>query len=217
MRRFYWAVQQARKMVRENVLGRLIEIVASESAQLDRTGLEQSSYRNNTRASGGGVLMETGCHLLDEVMFISNAKNANVQTCEQRIWNDYEVETVASGSITLESGEKVALRFTVSGVRPVYQGIALRFESGEIRLGLDPSKDLEIFIGRERLRPLELRHPNPTRKHTLAAFRCEWLHFLEALYENSIWDQQQETGLLTTEVIMQCGDMAKNSSFLVKQ
>lgn len=38
MRRYYWAVEQARNMVRSKVLGPLIEVVASESGNLDRTG-----------------------------------------------------------------------------------------------------------------------------------------------------------------------------------
>ena len=60
-------------MVRSKVLGPLREVVASESAQLERTGLDLSSYRNNPTVSGGGVLVETGCHLLDEVVFVSDA------------------------------------------------------------------------------------------------------------------------------------------------
>jgi len=217
MRRYYWAVQRARKMLSEKMFGPLIDIAASESAQLDRTGLDQSSYRNNIRASGGGVLVETGCHLLDEVMFTCGAKRAEIQACEQRIWNDYEVETVASGSIVLQSGEKVALQFTVSGVRPVYQGIAFRCAFGEIRLRMDPSKGLELIIGQEQPSPLELQQPHPDRKHLPGAIRSEWLHFLEAVRGKGDWDQQQETGLLTTDVIMQCGALAKSPSYLVKQ
>jgi predicted dehydrogenase len=210
MRRYYWAVEQAREMLRTNVLGQLIEILASEPASLDRTGLDQSSYRNSTSASGGGVLFETGCHLLDEVMSVSDAERVDLHSCEQKIWNDYEVETVASGILTRGTGEEVALQFIVSGVRPVYQGITFRCEGGKICLRLDPSKSLEMYIGPSQ-HQLEIRHPNPQQKHLLVAFRREWLDFLEACQSGSDWDQNKMTGLLTTQVIMQCGDLTRES------
>jgi predicted dehydrogenase len=217
MRRYYWAVEQARNMVRSKVLGPLIEVVASESGNLDRTGLDQSSYRNNAQASGGGVLMETGCHLLDEIMFVSDAKRADVEAYEQQVWDDYEVETVASGFITLRSGEQVPLQFAVSGVRPVFHGIAFRCESGEIHLRPDPAKGLEVFIGQAQPPQLELPHPHPAQNHIVTPFRREWLHFLDALRTTGEWDAEQETGLLTTDVIMQCSEMAKACYLEVQQ
>jgi predicted dehydrogenase len=121
MRRFVWAVEQASKMLSRKVLGSLIEVVASDSAHLGRTGVDLTSYRNSAKASGGGVLIETGSHVLDEVMFVSGAKRARVEACAQQMWNEYEIETIASGYIDLDSGEKATLQLIVSGARPVFQ------------------------------------------------------------------------------------------------
>jgi predicted dehydrogenase len=214
MRRYYWAVEEARRMLRTKVLGPLMEVVASESAQLEHTGLDMFSYRNSAKASGGGVLVETGCHLLDQVMFVSDARGADIQACTQRIWKDCEVETIASGHIALESGERVALQFAVSGIRPVFAGIAFRCELGEIRLRVDPAKGLEVFLGHAQPHRLEVPHPQPGQQHralVLAAFRSEWRHFLEAVQTNGEWDLHRETGLITSDVIMQCGELAKVS------
>jgi len=215
MRRHHWAVKQARDMMRSKVLGSLREITASESAQLERTGLDLSSYRNNARASGGGVLVETGCHLFDEVVFVSDAIRADVRTCAQQVWNDYEVETTATGCIALGSGEQVALKFAVSGTRPVFAGIAFRCEWGEVRLRIDPAKGLEVFLKQAHPYRLEVPHPRPGQQHVLAAFRCEWLHFLEAIRTPRGWDVSRETGLITSDFIAQCGEMAKVSRFAV--
>jgi predicted dehydrogenase len=217
MRRFFWAAQQARKMVSKKVLGPLIEVIASDSGHLERTGIDLTSYRNNATAAGGGVLTETGCHLLDEVMFVSGAKSAHVEECAQKMWNEYEIETVASGYISLDSGEKVSLQLIVSGARPVFQGIALRFESGEIRLRLDAAKGLEVFLGHANQHPLEIPHPRPNEQRLLTPYRSEWLHFFDAIRTNSDWDLQLETGLITTDVITQCGEIAKLSSSAVTQ
>lgn len=219
MRRFYWAVEHARKMLQANVLGPLIEVVASESANLESTGLDQSSYRNNAKTSGGGVLMETGCHLIDEIMFVSDAQSAGVRECEQKLWKDYEVETVASGYLTLRSGDQVGLQLAVSGVRPVFQGIAFRCEYGEIRLRVDPTKSLEVYLGQAERHHLEIPHPRLAEKHvlTVMAFRSEWEYFLEAVKAGGNLDLKQETGLATTDVITKCGELTRNCSLPVKQ
>jgi predicted dehydrogenase len=219
MRRYYWAVEQARKMVRSRMLGPLREVIASESAQLERTGVDLSSYRNSAQSSGGGVLFETGCHLLDQVFSVSKAERVEVRECTQKTWNDYEVETVASGVMTLETGQVAALRFSVSGVRSVYQGITLRCELGDIRLRLDPAKGLEVLLGQCQSSPLDLPHPRTAthQQHVLTAFRREWLHFLEIVRTAGDWDLRRETGLLTSDVIMQCGELAKSSCLAVRR
>ena len=216
MRRHFWSVERARHLLRSNVFGPLVEIVASEAASLDRTGLDQSSYRNNAQASGGGVLMETGCHLLDELMYTSDADSVDIENCDQKLWDGYEVETVASGSIALHSGPRVGLHCTVSGVEPVFQGIAFRCDSGEIRLKLDPGKGLDLFVGKDQPHQLVIPHPNPSLNHVSDAFRCEWIHFLDGIRQPGNWDVYQETGLLTTDAIMQCRDLVTSTSSMVK-
>jgi predicted dehydrogenase len=212
MRRHYWAVGRAREMLRSKVLGPLKEIIANEPAHLEATGLDQSSYRNSAKASGGGVLVETGCHLLDEIFFVSDAVTADVRSCAQKMWNDYEVETAASGNIRLNTGEHVALQLAVSGVRPMFAGIAFRCELGEIRLHLDPAKNLEVFLGDSQSHRVELPQPRPNQQslqYVSAAFRSEWLHFLEAIRTTGEWDPSKETGLMTTDFITQCNEIAK--------
>jgi predicted dehydrogenase len=180
---------------------------------LDRTGLDLSSYRNNVQTSGGGVLVETGCHVIDEVLYVCDAESIEVRQCTQTMWNDYEVETIASGYMTLSSAKEVALQFVVSGVRPVYQGIAFRCELGEIRLHLDPTQGLEMFLGHVQPYRWDVPHPRARQhqQHVRQAFQDEWTHFLEGLQTTKEWDLARETGLLTSDVIMQCAEVAQVS------
>jgi predicted dehydrogenase len=220
MRRHHWAVQRVREMVEKKVLGSLKEIVASEPAHLEATGLDLSSYRNNAKASGGGVLVETGCHLLDEIFFVSGAVSADVRSCTQKIWNDYEVETIASGSIRLRSGEPVPLQVAVSGIRPMFAGIAFCCEQGEIRLHLDPAKNLDVFLGRSHPYRVEVPHPQSDPQPfqlVLASFRLEWLHFVEAIRTTGDWDLNRETGFMTTDFITQCNEMAQATCLGVRE
>lgn len=216
MRRYFWAVERARQLVHSRVVGPLVEIVASEAASLGRTGVDLSSYRNNAQASGAGVLMETGCHLLDEIMFVSDAKSVDIKHCDQKLWDGYEVETVAAGALATYSGESVGLQFTVSGVEPVYPGIAFRCENGEIRLRLDPGKGLQLFVGRDQPHPIEIPHPNPSANHVVAAFRAEWVHFLQEVRQQGNWNVHRETGFVTTNAIMQCRELVNSASWTVE-
>ena len=212
MRRQYWTVKKAQQLVQSRALGKLVQIIASEPAVLGRTGIEQSSYRNDSQASGGGVLTETGSHLVDEIMFISGAESCEIEQCEQKVWDGYEVETVAFGTITTRVAERIHLQCTVSGVDPVFPGIAFRCESGEILLRLDPSKGLQLLVGADRSQGVEIPHPNPSANHVLEAFRAEWIHFLQEIRQHGTWNVHENTGLLTTDVIMQCRELATSPS-----
>jgi predicted dehydrogenase len=219
MRRYYWAVEEARRMVRSQTLGRLIGITAGESAHLERTGLSQSSYRNDNRASGGGVMLETGCHLIDQALFVVDATRARIETSTQKIVNGYEVETAASGFVTSGSGEEASFEIAVSGVRPIFQGILFRFEQGQIRIHLTPEKGLEIMVGRYSSSPIELPHPEQGKilQQILGAFRSEWLHFVDGVQGAFPWDMAKETGLLTSEVITECAELKNRAGIEVQE
>jgi predicted dehydrogenase len=219
MRRYYWAVEQAHGILRSQHLGSLRRISAGESAHLERTGVDLSSYRNNARASGGGVLMETGCHLIDECLFIADASGAQIEKCSRKTWESFEVETYASGHIDGSDGSQAALEVVISGSRPVFQGIVLGCERGEIRLSLDPAIGMQISFGRLSSRPLELTHPKPGQHlhHVLAAFRSEWKHFADGVSGACEWNMERETGWLTSSVIQQCVESAMTSKIEVTQ
>lgn len=211
VRRFLWAAERAQEMLRSKMLGPLKEIVGNEYIHLERTGVDMSSYRNNVKASGGGVLMETGCHLVDEVFFIADAKEVTVRACTQKTWNDYEVETTADARLTLASGEQVPLRLEVSGIRPLFSGVSLRCESGEIRIHLNTAKGMEVFFGKGQASRITVPSPFPGELGVTSAFRREWIYFLEALRTAGDWDMNWETGLMTTDFVMRCGELAKSS------
>jgi len=210
MRRYFWAVEKARGILRSGMLGSLESITAGESAHLERTGLDYSSYRNDDRASGGGVLLETGCHLIDEMLFIADAVEARIEQCKRRILAGYEMETCASGRVWLASGGQADLRFTVSGVRSVFQGIVVRCQRGELRLSLDPGKGLKLFLESNREASLDLPHPKPAQHlhHILGAIREEWIHFIESAQGDCCWSAEHDTGLLASDVIQQCVTVA---------
>jgi hypothetical protein len=164
-------------------------------------------------------MLETGCHLIDEGLFVADAIGARIETSAQRVVNGYEVETSASGFVTCGSGEDATFEVTVSGIRPIFQGILFRLEQGQIRLDLDPGRGLEISFGQHSSASVELPHPERAQhlQYVLRAFRSEWLHFVDGVQGACHWDMARETGLLTSEIITQCAESQKGSGIEVQE
>lgn len=212
MRRHWWAVRHVRHMICSETLGSLQEVIATESAHLERTGIDMSSYRNNANASGGGVLYETGCHLIDLALFASNALNADVRMCHQRFCDGYEIETSAMADLHLSSGAHATLKVCISGTRPLFQGVTFRCKGGDLRLRLEPTSAVELVTS--DFSRAQIAHPRATRPHaqTLAAFTDEWAGFISLLRGRCDYDAWSATGFVTTQFISQCAAISESCS-----
>jgi len=209
MRRHYWSTTKMRELVRSRVLGRVRRIVAAEHANLRRTGVDADSYRNNPAASGGGVMIETGSHLVDQVLFICEAVDAIVEECDQTCFGGLDLETVARGRLRLAAGEEVPLFLTVSGLRDLWGGITVFCDDGELRVRLAPSSSVEITRSGKVLFSW-VGSPQKEQQASFNAFRLEWLRFLTALRSGESWCSASETGLLTTSFVASCYELAQS-------
>ena len=202
LRRFYWTTKQARRMLETDCCGRLQGVIISDTAPLRKTGIGSGSYRNDPRASGGGVLAETGCHAIDQALYLSGACRVEVVDCTQVARLGLEVETRAVGGLHGSRGERVPFSLTISGIADVYDGVVLDCARGQIRLRDDPRAPAEVFTRGSD--PLPLTPPAAGENLAQAAFGAEWRHFAAALDSALDWDYELETGLLATQLIEQC-------------
>jgi len=207
LRRFYWSTRLARRLVEAGCFGRLQGVIISGTAPLKKTGVGPTSYRNDARASGGGVLAETGCHAIDQALYIANARRLGVADCVQVTELGLEIETRALGWLELPRAERVPFSLTLSGISEVYDGVVLDCECGQLRLHDDPRADVEVLTHAED--PVRFANPRAAENLAMAAFGDEWLHFAEALegapdLHSEGWEYEAETGRLTSEMIEQC-------------
>lgn len=202
LRRFCWSTRLARRLVEAGCFGRLEGVIVSDTAPLKKTGVGANSYRNDARASGGGVLAETGCHAIDQALYITSARRLEVADCAQVCELGLEIETRARGWLELPQSERVPFSLTLSGIHEVYDGVALDFEGGQLRLRDDPRAPVEVLARAGE--PIRFLNPQAGGDHALAAFGDEWRHFVAALEGAPDWDYEAETGWLTTEMIEQC-------------
>ncbi len=203
LRRFYWTTRQARRLLETGCCGRLQGVIISDTAPLRKTGIGPGSYRNDARASGGGVLAETGCHAIDQALNLCGAQRVEVVDCAQVLRLGLEIETRALGWLELPRAERAPFSLAISGIADVYDGVVLDCTRGQVRLRDDPRAPIEVLAGGQD--PLLFSPPGAAENLALAAFRAEWQHFATATLDASPgWDYDLETGLLATELIEQC-------------
>ncbi len=203
VRRHYASVTLARDWLGSGVLGPLKTILGGEGARVRHTGRAGDWYQANAQASGGGVLFEAGPHLVDQVFTICHVEDFRIDHCRQKVLNGVEFETSVRGSLVAEGGRPVPFALVVSQLHDVYNGIVVRCQHGELRLGAAPHGATEIYGRHGRLVGRLGGSAASEGEAFGAAVRAEWREFLDACARSAEfgdWD----TGRLTTAFIEAC-------------
>lgn len=145
MRRFYAGTRTLRDLVLSRVLGDPIEVWAAEGSEQTRTGREAGWYQLDSRLAGGGVLIETGSHLLDQVLFCTGASELNIDGYEQRAWKEGpEFDARATGTLSLGSSFPVPFSCLVSRSEDLCNGIHIRYPRAVLSLSPGPAGAVEL-------------------------------------------------------------------------
>ncbi|MGH9022243.1 MAG: hypothetical protein ACRDV9_03955, partial [Acidimicrobiia bacterium] len=175
--------------------------LGGEGGFVRRTGRGADAYIGNPMASGGGVLFEAGCHLVDQLFTICQAQDFELGRCEQVRFQGLEHETSASGFVGLSGGARLAFSVVVSSLHDVYNGIVIGFRDGQIRLDTTPEASVEIWRG--SLPVARVGTPSQPVRELLAAHRRQWEGFISGCRSGSV-STLHETGILTTEFLQDC-------------
>ena len=175
VRRFCPATSLAQKIVQSGLFGRIEKVWANEGVRTKRTGQEADFYMFDSHAAGGGVLMETGSHLVDQICTILNVTDFQMDCCIQRKYNGLELETRFQGMVSTDRQRNIPCLFEVSRLEDLCNGIFIQFSGFILKCGLGFDSPLEI------LTPdggpfAQFQLPTITEK---AAFSLEWYEFLQ--------------------------------------
>ena len=210
MRRWYWSTTLAQGLLGAAVFGEVVSAVAGEGSRMQRTGRGSGWYQSSAAASGGGAMRETGSHLVDQLFSVVNGRSYRIDRCRQRSFEGLELETAAGGTLVSGSGAEVAFSLCVSRLRDTWNGVAVRCQGAELRLGLHADSPVEV---RKRDGSLVTRFaaPETGAPALLSAVRAEWIAFLGAVARGEEL-HDEETGLLATEFIDDCYRAAVSAS-----
>jgi predicted dehydrogenase len=144
MRRFYRSTLLAKSIVARSPFGPIQSVWASEGGRMRGTGRQGNWYQSDPRAVGGGVLMETGSHLIDQVATIVGARECSIENGIQvrSMEMDFESRTIAS--ITTDRSERIRFGLAVSRIADLFNGIEVRYRSVVIRLHGTPDGTVDL-------------------------------------------------------------------------
>jgi predicted dehydrogenase len=176
VRRYAPATLHARELVRSGRLGPVTRAWASEGFRMTRTGRDTGWYLAEPEAGGGGVLMETGSHLLDQLFTILDAGRFRIFECTQRRHSGLDFETRILGEVSTDSQPPIPCAFELSWLDDLCSGLFIEHGDVVLKCGLyfDDSLDLLAPDG-TTLGTLEVASGTDTPSR---ACHREWQDFL---------------------------------------
>lgn len=176
VRRYSRSTVMARKLVASGILGPLLRVSANEGSRFKRTGQESGWYMEDPSIVGGGALMETGVHLIDQIFYITGAGGFSVRECSQRKYKGLDFATNAIASISLPNQENVECSVNISWIEDLCNGIFLRFPNCLLKVGLSFEGPLEMMTADgQYLCSINLEEGAATM---IQGFFLEWRDFL---------------------------------------
>jgi len=204
------ATRQLARLIQFGPFGRLLHVSMSEGGIVGATGKSKNHYQTSPELSGGGILIELGCHPISQLAFLFDGYEFSVERAEiQKVGGidvDVEARLVAS-----KGGDSVPIDFRLSMVRPLEIKSRFVFENAEVVFDhRNPDGKVQISGKWQGQFTLE-----PDRSWALTIrqeFYLKWKNFLSSVQEENAFDAQSpsETSLATTKMIADIYGRAAN-------
>jgi predicted dehydrogenase len=209
MRRYYRPTCIAKDVLRAGVLGEVQEVWASQGGKVIRTGRE-NHYQSDKKSSGGGVLMETGVHLVDQVFAILGVESFKIVDVRQTVFNGLDYETSAAADLSLAYQKNVRFNLELSNLRDLYFGIVVRTTQAVLKIGVFAESPVTLCsIEGKMIADLQ---GDKGANMVYQAFHMEWTDFIRQCtssdYKSAI---SAETARTTTGFIETCYGSASQS------
>ena len=131
--RFHLSVEKAQALIKSDSLGRIINMkgVYGKSQMIS---FNQTDWRTNREASGGGILLDQGIHMLDLMRYLSEEDFTQVFSfIDNAFWN-FDVEDNAYALMKSPSGLVAQLHSSATQWRHVFN-LEITLERGSLILG----------------------------------------------------------------------------------
>ncbi len=203
MRRMYGTNRLLKEIISEGWFGEPVAIRISEGERTTATGADRP-YMDNPRLSGGGILMELGCHTLDTAFFITNATGFEI--LEKNIIMDGQIDRKIEAKLHILYGvecRKCLLDYCVSWLDRQKNTIEVEFPSVLLVASISPSKYVKVQRIGGTGKSAEMYLSNLNVETSYQAFFMEWFEFLGGLERKTPSVIAADKAALTTSVIDQ--------------
>jgi len=194
---YYNSIRQIKDVIFSGAFGNLRRVSITEGGIVGGTGREKDSYQADPKLSGGGILMETGCHTLSQLEYIFgdiSVREANV------VWEDgFDVEA----KIVFDVSEKnsISIDYNITMLKPVETAAEFFFDHSKVSFNhLYPNSALSIssFNSDKHFTLNEETRYAATHGQ---AYYLKWKSFLDKVSKADPIDTELETSIQTTKMI----------------
>lgn len=201
MRRSYANVRALRRMIRSRWFGELRSIQYREGGRTTRTE-GGSATLDLSHRRGGGVLRDVGCHGIDVIGFITDARDHAVHDCRIE-WDDETDRHVnARFSLAGMTGQEACrVDYTVSWLMDQTNTIELHFDRAAVRTGIKPDAKLSIASCSDFSDAIAMELDEPGARTSYQAFFLQWQSVLGALRDENDSEYAAASSLWTTRLV----------------
>lgn len=176
MRRYYGGTIAARRLIASGAFGAVERVWAAEGARMLATGHEEGWYQSDRQAAGGGVLMETGSHLIDQAFRILGVSGFTSPQCQQTVYKDIDLETRVTSDLEIPGSRRIEFALAVSRLNDFRGGIHIRLSNATLKVGVLPDAPLVVLgVDGTALGRIE---GDGGANHVYQAFYLEWEDFV---------------------------------------
>lgn len=203
MRAYFSSVGQVQGLLMSGWLGDIKKIEITEGGIVGRTDKDSGHYQTKKELSGGGILMEWGCHTLSQLTEIMKGYSLTVKDASITYANDLDVE-VSTIIKAQNKKQSIPINYKISLITPLTTKSRYIGEKGEIVFNhVSPESPVQL-LSYEPTKAHQAFILNPGRQGASTfyqAFYLRWMDMLKKVQEQQQFDAMKETSLKTTELI----------------
>jgi len=155
--------------------------------------------------SGGGVIIESAIHILDQLLLITGAESVQVTSVEGLRKNGIDYDTVFETWLSFQ-GSKTVVTSAVSSLRNLQNGVYFKFEHALVYCGMSANEQIKIYDNSGQ--PMQITvdladsvEEGMNASSPDAAFYYFWKDFIDAIEKKINNKTSAVNSLLTTEWI----------------
>ena len=205
-RRFYETTQAVRALLDAALLGPLESIEFTFGAYNLKTG-GAGSYVADPAMSGGGMIIESAIHALDQIVYSTQARDVRVTSAQSVVFDRADFDTVTEATLLLAE-RSVPVRCEITRLRNLPSHITYKFRDAAVRQPLDAESDLVLRDNDHRATAafslIAKQGVGATRARSASqAMLLIWDEFLRGLQTHEVNASSAVTSVVTTSWVDQ--------------
>jgi len=200
-RRYFQIIDELKNIIEDNIYGQLKKISLFEG-NFHIKG--NKSYLSNYKMAGGGIIIESAIHALDQLLLILEAKDVTVENVRSLAKDKIDYDSFITGQIRRQN-TSISYELSISNLRNFNNGLYMEFENCILKCDLSVEGTISIKAKNSNrwynMAPVGNRSNYPSSINE--SFKYIWEDFISALDSGQSNNSSASNSILTTNWIEQ--------------